>query len=68
MMLCGTFEHKSFKMGGFLGSTNTTLGHEKENLVQFVANEFSGTVPQLKAWNGSASGSQCSGQRDLLVR
>ena len=48
MMLCGTFARKSLKMVRFLSSTNTTLGHEKENLVQFVANEFLGVVPQLK--------------------
>jgi hypothetical protein len=68
MMLCGTFERKSLKTVRFLCRTDTTLGHEKENLVQFVANEFSGTVPQLKHGMDRPTGGQCSGQRDLLVR
>jgi hypothetical protein len=42
MMLRGTFERKSLKKVRFLNKAHTTLGHEKENVVQFAANEFFG--------------------------
>jgi hypothetical protein len=42
MTLCGTFERKSLKNLRFLSRTNTTLGHEKENVVQFLQMSFFG--------------------------
>jgi hypothetical protein len=42
-MLRGTFRRKSLKAARFLRRANATLGHEKENVVQFVANEFFGS-------------------------
>jgi len=41
MTLRGTFRRKSLKTVRFLKRANTTLGHEKENVVQFAGNEFS---------------------------
>jgi hypothetical protein len=54
MMLCRTFECKSLKKVRFLNTANTNLGHEKENLVQFAANEFSRLFHKVSALTLSA--------------
>jgi len=42
LMLRGTFRRKSLQTVRFLNRAHTTLGHEKERVVQFAANEFFG--------------------------
>jgi len=68
MTLRGTFRRKSLKTVRFLHRANTTLGHEKENVVQFPVNEFFGLFHSpAEVWNEPAWIAMLK-QRDMLVR